>query len=154
MTNPARRVEVYFVKNAGNLYLVYLMNDPVNDSTDELRISFDTLGNQGDPDAVDRFFRVNRDGTWEVWAGIGSNSDLQRWDSTYSSGNWTVAISDSGSQWAAEIQINASAEMPGLSDPFGMMSQVQFSPALATWPSGADGNNASTWQSVNNPTCP
>jgi len=153
-SNPARRVEVYFVKNGGNLYLAYLMNDPVADPTEQLRVMFDTLGNQGDPDASDRFLIANRDGTWEVWAGIGSNSDIQQWDSTYTSGNWTVATGDSGSQWVAEIQIDAAVEMPGLTDPFGMMSQVNFVTALATWPSGADGNNASTWQAVGNPSCP
>jgi hypothetical protein len=153
-TNPASQVEVYFVKNAGNLYLAYLMNDPVNDPTDELRVIFDVLGNQGDPDATDRLLRVNRDGTWEVWAGIGSNSDSQLWDSTYSSSNWTVSKGESGSQWVIEIQINAAAEMLGLADPFGMMSQVQFTSAMATWPTGADGNNASTWQAVINPVCP
>ncbi len=153
-SNPARRVEIYAVKNGGNLYFAYLMNDPVADPSDQLRVQFDTLGNQGDPDAPDRLLMVNRDGAWEVWAGIGSNSDIQLWDSTYSSGNWTVASSDSGSQWIAEIQINTAAEMPGLADPFGMMSQVNFVTALATWPTGADGNNASTWQAVGNPSCP
>ncbi len=153
VSNPARQVEVYFVKNAGNLYLAYLINDPVNDPTDELRVLFDVLGNQGDPDAVDRFMRVNRDDAKEAWAGIGSNSDFQLWDSTYSSSDWTVAVSDSGSQWVVEIRIDATAEMPGLADPFGMMSQVQFTSAFATWPTGADGNNAGTWQAVNNPGC-
>ena len=149
--NPSRRVEVYFVKNSGNLYLAFLMNDPVVDSSDEMRVMFDTNGNGGDPDAPDRFVRVNRDGSWEVWAGIGSNSDFQNWDSTYSSANWNVVTSDGGSQWTAEISVNANSEMPGLANPFGMMSQVQFTSDLAIWPSGADGNNASRWQSVINP---
>jgi hypothetical protein len=129
------------------------MNDPVDDPTDQLRVFFDTLGDRGDPDATDRLLRVNRVGTWEVWSGIGSNSDSQYWDSTYSSGNWTVEVSDSGSQWVVEIEINGAAEMPALANPFGVMSQVQFSPALATLPIGADGNNADTWQLVNNPDC-
>ena len=129
------------------------MNDPVDESTDQLRVFFDTLGNQGDPDAADRMLRVNRDGTWEVWSGIGSNSDFQLWDSTYSSSNWTVEVSDSGSQWVVEMEIDGAAEIPGLANPFGMMSQVGFSSALATWPIDADGNNADTWQLVNNPDC-
>jgi len=152
--NPARRVEVYFVKNSGNLYLAFLMNDPVLDSSDEMRVMFDTNGNGGDPDAPDRFVRVNRDGSWEVWAGIGSNSDFQAWDSTYSSVDWTIVSSDGGSQWTVEMSVDAISEMPGLANPFGMMSQVQFTSDLAIWPSGADGNNASTWQSVINPACP
>ncbi len=153
-SNPARRVEVYAVKNGASLYFAYLMNDPVADPSDQLRVQFDTLGNQGDPDASDRLLIVNRDGAWEVWAGIGSNSDIQLWDSTYSSSSWTVANSESGSQWVAEFQVNAAAGLPGLADPFGMMSQVNFVTALATWPAGADGNNASTWQPVGNPSCP
>jgi hypothetical protein len=152
-TNPSRQVQVYFVKNSGNYYLAFLMNDPVDDPTDQLRVSFDTLGDQGDPDAADRLLHVNRNGTWEVWSGIGSNSDSQLWDSTYSSSNWTVEASDSGSQWVVEIEIDGAAEMPALVNPFGMMSQVQFTPALATWPVDADGNNAGTWQLVNNPDC-
>ncbi len=153
LTNPSRQVEVYFVENSGNYYLAFLMNDPVDDPTDQLRVFFDTLGDRGDPDATDRLLRVDRVGTWEVWSGIGSNSDSQYWDSTYSSGNWTVEVSDSGSQWVVEIEINGAAEMPALANPFGVMSQVQFSPALATWPIDADGNNADTWQLVNNPDC-
>ncbi len=152
-TNPLRRVEIYFVKNSGNLYLAFLMNDPVVDSSDEMRVMFDTNGNGGDPDAPDRFVRVNRDGSWEVWAGIGSNSDFQAWDSTYSSGNWNVVSGDGGSQWTVEMSVNAASEMPGLTNPFGMMSQVQFTNDLAVWPGGATGNNASTWQAVVNPTC-
>ncbi len=152
-TNPARRVEVYFVKNGGNLYLAYLINDPVVDSSDEMRVMFDVNGNGGDPDAPDRFVRVNRDGTWEVWAGIGSNSDFQAWDSTYSSGNWSVITSDGGSQWTVEISVDAATEMAGLTNPIGMMSNVQFTSALAVWPNGGDGNNANTWQSVINPPC-
>ncbi len=152
--NPSRRVEVYFVKNSGSLYLAFLMNDPVLDSSDEMRVMFDTNGNGGDPDAPDRFVRVNRDGSWEVWAGIGSNSDIQAWDSTYSSGNWTVVPSDSGSQWTVEMSVNAGSEMAGLMNPFGMMSQVQFTSDLAIWPIGATGNDAGTWQAVSNPACP
>jgi len=153
LTNPSRQVEFYFVKNSGSLYLAFLISDPVNDPTDQLRVFFDTLDDQGDPDASDRVILINRDGTSEVWAGIGSNSDSELWDSTYSSTNWTVAVSDSGSQWVVEMEVDATAEMPGLTNPFGMMSQVQFTGDLATWPTGADGNNASTWQAVDNPNC-
>jgi hypothetical protein len=152
-TNPARRVEIYFVKNSGNIYLAFLMNDPVGDSSDEMRVMFDANGNGGDPDAADRFVRVNRNGDWEVWAGIGSNSDSQAWDSTYPGTNWNVASSDGGSQWTVEMSVNSTTEMPGLANPFRMMSQVQFTTDLAIWPSGADGNNASNWQTVINPAC-
>ncbi|UCC50102.1 MAG: protein kinase [Anaerolineaceae bacterium] len=152
-TNPSRQAEVYFVKNSGNYYLAFLINDPVDEGTDQLRVSFDTLGTQGDPDATDRLLIVDRDGNWEVWSGIGSSSDSQLWDSTYSSSNWTVEVSDSGSQWVVEVEIVGAVEMPGLANPFGMMSQIQFTTDLATWPIGADGNNADTWQLVNNPDC-
>ena len=144
---------MYFVKNAGNLYLAFLINDAVVDSSDEVRVMFDVNGNGGDPDAPDRFVRVNRDGTMEVWSGIGSNSDVQAWDSFYSSANWTIVSSDGGSQWTVELGVNAAAEMPGLTNPFGTMAQVQFTSDLAIWPAGANGNNASTWQPVANPPC-
>ncbi len=153
LTNPARSVQSYFVENTQYLYMVYLINDPVNDATDQLRVFMDVLGNQGDPDAADRLLLVDRDGNWEVWAGIGSNSDFQLWDDSYEASNWIVTTSDSGSQWVVEVQIDATAEMSGLANPFGMMAQSQFTSALATWPNGANGNDASTWQEVTNPDC-
>ncbi len=148
-TNPARQAQVYFVRNGGFFYLAYLINDPVNDGTDQLRVFFDAQLNGGDPDASDRLLLVDRDGNWEVWAGIGSNSDSQLWDDSYSGSNWIVSVDDSGSQWIAQIQVDEQTDMPGLTNPFGMMSQVQFTSAVATWPNGANGNNASSWQSVN-----
>lgn len=149
-------VQVYFTRDAANLYLAFLINDPTFNPSDSLRLYFDTTGNGGDPDSADRFFLIVRDGSAKaVQAGIGSNSDNQNWNSNYSSNNWMAEIGEpGGNQWVVEMQINAAAEMAALADPFGMMVQALFTGALATWPEGASSTNASTWQGVNNASCP
>ncbi|MCB8942626.1 MAG: protein kinase [Ardenticatenaceae bacterium] len=151
--DPADRVEVYFTRDVDNLYLAFLINDDTQDVGDSLRLYFDTTNNGGDPDTADRFFQVGRDGTQEVWAGIGSNTDSQNWDGSYSSGNWTAVLSESNTQWVIEMQING-AEMGALSPiSFGMMVQVLFTGSLATWPEAADSINANTWGDVSNINC-
>ena len=152
-TNPARQVQLYFVKNAGNYYLAYLINDPVVDPTDALRVGFDTNASGGDPDVADRYFIINRDGTSEVWAGIGSSSDSLLWDSSYTSSDWDAVVGGSAAQWVVEMEISA-AELTSLSNPFGMFSQAQSTADLATWPLGADANTLDFWQAVVNTSCP
>ncbi|MBK8901955.1 MAG: protein kinase [Anaerolineaceae bacterium] len=151
---PSELVQVYFVRDATNLYLAFLINDPTTDATDSLRLYFDTTGNRGDPDTADRFFFVVRDGTRAVQAGIGSNSDGNIWDTTYTSSNWTAEIGGQAGQWVIEMQIDASAEMAVLANPFGLMVQVLYTGNLATWPQGGGSNSPSTWQFVNNVSCP
>ncbi|MFZ1398687.1 MAG: protein kinase [Candidatus Promineifilaceae bacterium] len=146
-------VQVYFVRDATNLYLAFLINDPTNDATDAMRLYFDTTGNRGDPDTADRFFFVVRDGTAQVQAGIGSNSDGNVWDTNYTSSNWTAEIGAQPGQWVVEMQI-ASAEMAALANPFGMMMQVLYTGDLAVWPEGGGSNSPSTWQFVDNVSCP
>ena len=151
-TNPARQVQLYLSKDSNNYYLAYLINDPAVDPNDSVRTGFDSNGGGGDPDGADRFFIVNRNGSSEVWAGIGSSSDSLLWDSSYVSGSWTSAVGESAAQWVVEMQIS-SLELVSLANPFGMMAQVQSATDLATWPGSADSNNLGTWQPVNNTTC-
>jgi serine/threonine protein kinase len=152
--NPARRVQVYFVRDAGRLYLAFVINDNTDDAADSLRVYFDTTNNGGDPDSTDRFFQIVRNGTQSVFAGIGTNSDRLEWDNNYSSSNWQAAIGEPGNnQWIVEMQIEANAEMAALSNPFGMTAQVLFTGELATWPDSALSNLADTWQDVNNALC-
>ena len=146
-------VQVYFVRDAANLYLAFLINDPTNNATDAMRLYFDTTGNRGDPDTADRFFFVVRDGTAQVQAGIGSNSDGNVWDTNYSSSNWTAELGGQPGQWVVEMRI-AAAEMGSLANPFGMMMQVLYTGHLAVWPEGGGSNSPSTWQFVNNVSCP
>ena len=152
--NNTDLVQVYFVRDATNLYLAFLINDPTTDLSDAMRLYFDTTGNRGDPDTADRFFFVVRDGTASVQAGIGSNSDGNIWDSNYSSSNWTAEIGGQQGQWVIEMRINASSEMAALANPFGMMMQVLYTGDLAVWPEGGGSNSPSTWQFVNNVSCP
>ena len=144
------------MRDASNLYLAYLINDPTADNTDAVRLYFDTTGNRGDPDTADRFFSVVRDGTAQVQAGIGSNSDGTGWDINYTSSNWTTQMGGQPGQWVVEIQINAAAEMAALGTQFGPMTGVlnAGSGTLATWPEGGASNNPSTWQFINNASCP
>jgi len=154
-SNPADSVEVYLAQDAGNLYMAYLVNTGMQAADDGVQVYFDTLRNGGDPDTADRAFIVGRDGSMEIAAGIGSNSDGQNWNIGYTSTNWTSAVSDSGGgQWVAEMQINKAAEMNSLTDPYALLTQVLFAADTASWPEDGDGNIATTWQGVGYPACP
>ncbi|MCB8983948.1 MAG: protein kinase [Ardenticatenaceae bacterium] len=153
--NPAGLTQGFLGRNGNTLYMAWLINDTTVDPSDSLRLYFDTTRNMGDPDTADRFFQVVRDGTLTVQAGIGSNSDGQGWNASYSSGNWTAVLGEPGNnQWVVEMSIDVGAEMPALANPYGQMVQVLYTGQLATWPSGGISNNASTWQGVNWPACP
>jgi hypothetical protein len=152
--NPGALVQGYLVRNGDSLYMAWLMNDTTFSPGDSIRLFVDTTFNGGDPDTADRSFQVVRDGSKLIWAGIGSNSDGNTWDSNYSSGNWTAEIGEPGNnQWVVEMQIDVGLEMPAMSNPYGMMAQV-VSGDLAVWPAGGESNNASTWQGVDWPVCP
>ncbi len=152
-TNPARQVQLFFSKDSSNYFLAYLINDPVVNAGDTVRTGFDTNGTGGDPDALDRYFIVNRDGTSEVWAGVGSSSDSLLWDSSYAGTSWDAEVGESAGQWVIEMRISA-LELVALANSFGMMSQAQSTVDVATWPEGADANSLETWQSVINSSCP
>jgi serine/threonine protein kinase len=151
--DPGARVEVYFARDVDNLYLAFLMNDDTAETTDSLRVLFDTTNNGGDPDTADRFFQVQRDGTQQVSAGMGSNTDSQNWDGNYSSSNWMAVVAQSTTQWVVEMEIDA-VEMAALSPiSFGMMVQVLFTGDLATWPEEGELNNPGSWVDVSNIVC-
>ncbi len=158
-TNPAFSVQAYLSKDGGNYYLAYLINDPAIDAGDTIRTGFDNdAGGYDsdtggyDPDGFDRFFIVNRDGSSEVWAGIGSNTDSLAWDSSYTSSNLDVAVGESAAQWVVEMEFAAS-EL-NLQSLLGMMSQAQSGSNVATWPGVAFSNDPATWQPINNANCP
>jgi hypothetical protein len=134
--------------------MAFLINDDTKNPGDSLRLYFDTTGNGGDPDTADRFFQIGRDGTAVVQAGRGSNSDGQNWNANYTSTNWVAKISESGNtQWVIEMEIDASAEMAALSNPFRVMLQALFTGDLATWPKEAQSNALSSYQGIDNATC-
>ncbi len=158
-SNPARQVQMYLTKDNSNYYVAYLINDPVVDPSDTVRTGFDNDASGYDsdtgvydPDGADRFIIVNRDGSSEIWAGIGSNTDSLTWDSSYSSTNWAAAVGESAAQWVVEIRVS-SAEV-NLLTTFGMMSQAQSTSDVATWPGAAFSNDPSTWQAIANTGCP
>jgi eukaryotic-like serine/threonine-protein kinase len=153
--NGSRLVQVFFMRDASHLYLAFLINDETVDPSDSLRVYFDTTNNGGDPDTSDRFFQIGRDGSLEIAAGIGSNSDGLNWNLGYTSNNWDAAVGEvAGQQWVVEIEIDASVEMSSLADPFGMMVQVLYTGEVALWPEGANTIDADTWQDVRNAVCP
>ncbi|GAB4264983.1 MAG: hypothetical protein Kow0080_04680 [Candidatus Promineifilaceae bacterium] len=158
--NSARLVQVYAVRRVGKLYLAFLINDNTTNASDSLRLYFDTTNNGGDPDSSDRFFQIGRGNTTtgptiEIWAGRGSNSDAQTWNSDYTSTNWLTAVGEPGGNlWIVEMEIDAAAEMSALTNPFGLMSQVLYTGELATWPEGGQSADANTWQDVNDAVCP
>ncbi|MEI2709426.1 MAG: hypothetical protein V9E96_10480 [Chitinophagaceae bacterium] len=138
VSGAARLAQVFAVRDAGRLYMAFLINDAAAEPTDSVRLYIDTTNNGGDGDTADRFFQVARDGTRLLWAGIGSNADGQEWNSNYTSSNWTAAVGEPGNgQWVVEMQIDAVAELGALADPFGLMAQVLYTGDLASYP--ADG---------------
>ena len=152
--NTARLVQVYAGRGTTQYYLAFLINDNTVDAGDSLRLYFDTTNNGGDPDTADRFFQFGRDKSISIWAGSGSNSDGQNWNASYTSPNWTAVIGEpGGNQWVVEMAVDV-AELNALTNPFGLMTQVVYTGDLATWPEGAVGTNPTTWQDVNNITCP
>ncbi len=154
VAGPERIVRVYGVRDATRLYFAYLINDAANDPADSARLYIDTTNNGGDPDTADRFFQVNRDGTRLIWAGIGSNTDGQGWNSNYTSSNWTSVVGEPGSgQWVVEMSIDAVAELGALTNPFGLMAEVFYTGDTASFPSTASSNQANTWQDMGNPFC-
>ena len=155
VAGDARIVRVFAVRDAGRLYLGFLINDAASEPTDSVRLYLDTTNNGGDGDTADRFFQVARDGTRLLWAGVGSNADGQEWNSNYTSSNWTAAVGEPGNgQWVVEMQIDAVAELGALSDPFGLMAQVLYTGDLASYPSTASSSQANTWQDIDNVLCP
>ena len=153
---PARLVEVYFVRDDANLYLAGVIHDDTGDNTDSLRVYVDTTGNGGDPDSTDRFFQVTRDGTLTIRAGLGDNADGDEWDTDYSSSNWEATVGAAGAgTWLVRMRIDVVGEMPALTPQFRLMMQTLFTnEALVSWPAGGDTVDAGTWQPVNNVTCP
>lgn len=153
--NDGGLTQVYLGRNGQNLYLVFLVNDTDNEATDQVQLYFDTLGNGGDPDAADRAFLVNRDGSLSQQAGVGSNSDGSTWDLNYVSTNWTAVTGEAaGVQWVAEIEIEQGLEMPALAATFGLMLQTVYTDATAVWPDDAAPTDVNSWQAVDNTTCP
>ena len=154
LTRATEQTQVYFARNGTSLYMAFLINDPTRDSTDSQEIYFDANNNGGDPDTADRFFKVNRDSSTAVQAGIGNNSDGQLWDSTYSTTNWNVQVGESSAQWVIELAIDQSAEMPNLGNPFGMMLFTDFTGITSEWPQGATNIVLDSWQDIDNISCP
>ena len=147
-------VQVFIGRNGSNYYLAFLVNDNTPDNSDSVRVFFDTTNNGGDPDSADRYFQIGRDSTTAISAGIGSNTDTQTWDSSYSSENWAALIGNAGQpQWVIEMQVDA-GELGALTDPFGLMLQVLYTGDITTWPAGATSSLLDNWQDVNNVTCP
>jgi len=154
VAGPERIVRVYGMRDAARLYFAYLINDAANEPSDAARLYIDTTNNGGDPDTADRFFQVNRDGSRLIWAGIGSNSDGQDWNSNFTSSNWLAVVGEPGSgQWVVEISIDAVAEMGALANPFGLMAEVFYTGDTAAFPSTASSTQANTWQDIGNPFC-
>lgn len=152
--NQARLVQVYVGRDTANYYWAFLINDDTPDASDSLRLYVDVTNNGGDPDTADRFFQIGRDDSKAVWAGIGSSSDGQNWNSNYTSDDWTAVIGEpGGSQWVVEMSV-AAVELNALANPFGLMAQVVYTDDFVIWPEGATGTAPDGWQDVNNAVCP
>jgi hypothetical protein len=156
--DQSRRVMVYMVKEGTDLYLAFAISDATNNpETDSLKFYLDATRNLGDPDVLDRFFQVVRDGSAAIRSGIGTNTDGQAWDGSYTSNNWLWAVGEAGGQvWVVEIKVELTAEMPVLLDgnPFGMMVNVLYTGSQGNWPQDANSEDAGSWQGITNAVCP
>ncbi|MCA9981444.1 MAG: hypothetical protein KDD89_11435, partial [Anaerolineales bacterium] len=149
---PGRVVNVYLMRDLNNLYAAYVINnDGPTSVTDSLRVYIDTLSNGGDPDSADRFFQVVKDGTQDIRAGIGTNTDGLFWGD-YASNNWTAATGDiNQNQWVVEMQINIAAELGSLANPYGLLSQVVYTSQpgeLLSWPQAATATVTDNWYQI------
>lgn len=152
--DSSRLVQVYFTRDAGRLYMAFLINDATTNVTDALRVYLDVNNNGGDPDTADRNFQITRDGAISVWSGVGTNTDGAEWNTTYTSNAWSANIGETGAnQWVVEIQIDVNSEVPALANPFAVMNQVLYTGELATWPLTAVSGQANTWADIGNVLC-
>jgi eukaryotic-like serine/threonine-protein kinase len=154
--DTTRVVQLYFQRDSTDLFLAFLIADPGTGADSAIHFYFDTTNQGGIPDSTDRAFSVLRDGTLLARPGLGAPANNQYWDATYTSDNWEAAVGEpGGGRWVAEIAINQAAEMPLLTDPFGMMIEIQFGDTtLLIWPEDARSTDADTWQDVDNADCP
>ena len=154
-TNSVDTVNLYLSQDADTLYIAYLVNTATHGTDDGIILYVDTLHNGGDPDTADRAFIVKRDGTTAILAGMGGSDDGQLWDDGYSSSNWTAVVGEQSSrQWAAELQINITAEMRPLTNPYRMLTEVTFAADTALWPTDGNKDDLSMWNGVEHPACP
>lgn len=152
---------VYLGKDAGTFYYALAIGDSSVDAEDVAGIYVDANRNQGDPDEQDRLYEVARDGSVNVFRGIGTNVDGQQWEPHESEGVQAAAAAAEAGQWTAELSVPLSgSSAPGLANPFGLMVEILVEPGFLfggetiVWPEEAQAEDASTWSAVDNPSCP
>jgi hypothetical protein len=152
---PGRVVNLYVMRDQTNLYMAYIINNTgPSSATDSLRVHIDTTQNGGDPDSSDRLFQVGKDGSREIRAGIGTNSDNLFWGE-YASNNWVAAVGDiNQNQWVVEVQVNIPNELSSLANPYGLLAQVVYTDEpgeILSWPQGASATLADNWYKIGDP---
>ena len=156
--DPQRTIQAFVVRDAANLYLGYIINDPVeNPAVDSINVALDSNFNGEAPDNSDRLLQILRNGVGRMLYGLGNESTSTIWESNYESSNWQFAVGESGGgRWDVEIAILISEEIPDFIEggAFGHMILASYSDILGVWPSGADLNDSSTWQAVATSVCP
>lgn len=155
---PQRTILIFIDHDGSAVYLGYLVSDPVQDlATDGLNIAID-VNNSGDvPDGADRLLQVLRNDVGRMLYGLGETDSGYYWESEYESNNWQFAVGENGDgQWAAEMAIDIANEIPDLihGEEFAFMVLASYSDILGSWPTGADLNDSSTWQTITFSPCP
>jgi hypothetical protein len=155
--DPNRSIVLTIMRTVDEMYMAFVISDPTeNKSTDSLKVYIDSNGNDGDPDAADRFFQIARDGVLTIRSGLGSNDDGRTWDTNYTSDHWSAVVGEPESgQWIVEMQIDATTELPEFANgsSIGMMFLVLYGGSQGIWPDGAITDNNGTWQAIDNISC-
>ncbi len=153
-TDSSRTMQIYLLKDAENLYQAFVIEDASVNQQDAIRIYYDVNRNQGDPDDADRMIELFRDGTLNVYKGIGSNVDNQAWEALATDTVVAGTGEPTASQWSAELAIQTVNGLMSPSNPYGMMIEFLFEGDPIPWPQGANTVEASTWSPIDNANCP
>lgn len=148
--DPSRLIVVSSLKDSENLYFAITVTNDTPELSDSVRLYLDIANFGGDPDFADRFFQIGNDGSLEVQAGQGTNSDGDGWDNNYPGANWDAQIATASWGWSIEILIDITDEIPNFGSQFGLMVQAQFSGDQAVWPADSVSDNADNWQQISN----
>jgi hypothetical protein len=97
-------VTLYGMSDASNVYIAATVEDSTGQVNDRLVLLFDLNDNSGDPDSMDRGFRVTRNNTGDLFIGIGSNSDGMGW-MTPVAPPFTFAVTTMASGWTMEMAL-------------------------------------------------
>lgn len=146
-------MQIYLRKDDQNIYQGFVIDDPSDSPQDAIRIFYDVNRNQGDPDEPDRLIELLRDGTLNVFKGVGNNADNQAWEPLTTDAVVAAVGSPSENQWSAELGIQTNNGLMAPANPYGLMIEFLFEGDPIRWPQDANLQDAESWSPIENPAC-